>query len=422
MGRRAGRVLVLAWEHPPRLFGGLGRAVEGTAAALARRGWDVVVCTPAWDGEEPDHGPVVVRRAAAPPAPLPAEHWVAAVLEAGHALAAEAADAAADAQPDVVHAHDWMVAHAARAVARGAGVPLVATIHATERGRHQGWLPGPLSGWIDAVERDLVAAAAVVTAPSSAHAREVADHLGTAAVAVVPNGVDAEAWRTTTADARRARARWAAAGAHLVAFAGRLEHEKGVEVLLDALAALRGAGIELRAVLAGAGTQEVALRTRAAALGLDAGVVFPGFLDRRDLAGLHRAADAVVVPSLYEPFGLVALEAMAAGAVVVASAVGGLVDVVQHGRTGVTVPPGDPVALADALRGLLADPRRRAVLRDSAAAAAASRWTWDRAAARLEVVYREARATGITPARAARRAGPRTRPRGGAGPPRAASR
>ncbi|WP_341251498.1 glycogen/starch synthase, partial [Euzebya pacifica] len=126
------RVLQVAWEYPPRLFGGLGRHVEGLSAALAADGVDVTVLTPA--SSEPDPpvpGRLRVLRAAAPSEPLPDDRWLADVLDANIAMAERAL--ASDVAVDVLHVHDWMAGHAARVLAPAMGVPVVATVHATER-------------------------------------------------------------------------------------------------------------------------------------------------------------------------------------------------------------------------------------------------------------------------------------------------
>ena len=173
-------------------------------------------------------------------------------------------------------------------------------------------------------------------------------------VDVIPNGVDTARWRSPDASVRDARAQWADAGPMLL-FSGRLEYEKGVHTVLDAMRRLRRRHPGLRLVVAGRGSQEDALRAQARRLRLGRSVRFAGWLADADLSAMAAAADLALVPSLYEPFGLVALEAAAAGTPVVATDRGGLGEVVRGSRLGLTVPSEDPVALADAVSRLLDD-------------------------------------------------------------------
>jgi glycosyltransferase involved in cell wall biosynthesis len=197
-------------------------------------------------------------------------------------------------------------------------------------------------------------------------------------IGVVPCGVDLALFRPDgPREARRS------AGPRLVTV-GRLVERKGVA---DAIAALRALP-DAELVVAG-GPERRALdgdpeARRLLALARDHGVAdrvdFRGRVERRDLPALLRSADALVSVPWYEPFGIVALEAMACGVPVVASAVGGQVDSVVHERTGLHVPPRDPAALARALRDLMADAGRRATLAAGAARRARERYGWDRVA------------------------------------------
>lgn len=367
-------VLQVAWEYPPRLFGGLGRHVEGLTAGLAAAGHRVTVLTPPHDGAEVAPPGVTVLRAAPPPAELPADRWLAATLDANAAMAERALTSPI--APDVLHVHDWMAGHAARVLAPALGVPVVATIHATERGRHMGHLPPGFSAWIDAQERALVALADRVVVCAGHMAEHVTAHLcaDPARTTVIPNGVDPASWQ-------RAAPRPAGRLPRVV-FAGRLEHEKGVHVLL---AATRG--LPCQVVIAGRGSQGPQLRRTA-----PPGVRFEGHLDQPQLAALLRSAAVAVVPSLYEPFGLAAVEAMAAGAPLVASDVDGLAEVVTRG-SGLLVPPDDPLALRAAIRRVLEEPSLAGRLRRAGAARAAE-LSWTAAAEAHAAVYAEVVPTG----------------------------
>ena len=157
-------------------------------------------------------------------------------------------------------------------------------------------------------------------------------------VDVVPNGIHLDTWHVPEQRAIEARDRWAAADAPFIAYTGRLEYEKGVHTLLRALPRLRRRFPGLRLVVAGTGTHEADLRALARSLRLGRAVTFTGFLDQDVLAVLAAAADVAVVPSIYEPFGMVALEAAAAGTPLVVADTGSR-PALDRGTDHAAVPP-----------------------------------------------------------------------------------
>lgn len=211
------RVLMVSWEYPPVMVGGLAaRARAGRGAG--RRGDQVTVLTrsggTAVPAEEVVGGARVVR---VPPDPVLLrfeDDLLAWTLALNHALTRAGLRVAAEEPPDVVHAHDWLVAHAASTLTSHLGVPLVATVHATEAGRHQGWLPEPLNRSIHSVEWWLTTQAHRVIICSASMRWEVSRLFDVPAdrVDVVPNGIDAARWRTTPEQVAAARARWAPDG------------------------------------------------------------------------------------------------------------------------------------------------------------------------------------------------------------------
>jgi len=364
------RVLLLTWEYPPLVVGGLGRHVEALARELAAAGHDVRVVTRGDEVTPSDErrDGVRVYRAAADPLAIDftTESLLAWSQAAEHTLLRAALPLLRRWRPQVVHAHDWLVAQSAITLAQVTGAPLVTTVHATEAGRHQGWLPRPLNAAIHSVERWLAHRSAVVITCSTAMHDEVVRLFELAAeqVAVVPNGIDAARWRVAGAARAAARARFDGA-APLLVFAGRLVHEKGVQTLLDAVRPLRARHPALRLAVAGTGVHEQALRAHARNLRIARLVDWLGFVREDSLAALLAAADVAVVPSLYEPFGIVALEAAAAHTPLVVARTGGLADLVSDGVATDSFPAGDSAELAAAVGRVLADPdgSRRAVRR-----------------------------------------------------------
>jgi glycogen(starch) synthase len=387
------RVLMLSWEYPPVMVGGLGRHVHALATSLAAAGHDVTVVTRHAEGaplSEHREGVHVVRAPEDPPAfPLETPSLLAWTMAFNHTLTRAALRAAGTGRYDVIHAHDWLVTHTAVTLKEHLGAPLVATIHATEAGRHQGWLPDEMNKCIHTVEWWLGREACRVVVCSAYMRWEVSRLLDLPAsrVDVIPNGVDGRAWRAPAHAVRAARSRFAAGGRPLIGYAGRLVYEKGVQHLVGALPWLRERHPGLRVVIAGDGPYLAELQAEAQRLQLAETVSFPGFLGVAELPAMLAATNATVVPSMYEPFGMVALEAAAAGAPLAVSATGGLAEIVEPGVTGVTFPHSDPDALAVAVGRLLTDhPFARRIAR-RARTMVSQRYGWAAIAARTAESY-----------------------------------
>ncbi|GAA2684198.1 MULTISPECIES: glycosyltransferase family 4 protein [Actinosynnema] len=396
------RVLMLSWEYPPVVVGGLGRHVHALAGRLVRAGHEVVVLCRQPEGtdavthptEDAVLGGVRVVRVAEDPAHLVFERdLVAWVLAMGHAMTRAGLALLREGwRPDVVHAHDWLVTHPAVALAEAAQAPLVATVHATEAGRHSGWLSQTLNQQVHSVEWWLANRADELITCSAAMRTEVAHlfEVEPGGITVLHNGIEPKRWRVRAADVAAARARHAPDGAPVLLFFGRLEWEKGVQDLIAALPRVRRRHPGTRLVVAGTGTHGGWLVEQARKHKVKRAVEFAGHLSDGELAAAIAAAAAVVLPSRYEPFGIVALEAAAAGAPLVASTAGGLGEVVLDGETGLSFPPGDVDALARAVCAVL-DDRAAATRRAKAAKARlATDFDWGTIAEGTVEVYRAA--------------------------------
>ncbi|HEY3828307.1 MAG TPA: glycosyltransferase family 4 protein [Solirubrobacteraceae bacterium] len=392
------RVLILSWEYPPVIEGGLARHVRKLAEELVRQGVAVDVLTRA-SREHPEEeaalaveerGGVTVYRVPEPGWPRDLERFVAWVermnrdmLEAGEALAEERRYA-------LVHGHDWLVANASAALAERLGVPYVTTVHATEHGRHQGWVDKPPQSHIHAVERWMAHRADAVITCSHYMRGHVADifDIEERRIRVIPNGIDPRDLRPV-GDLEALRAEFATPQEQLVLLVGRLVYEKGFQLALDALPAVIERVGGVRFLVAGSGTHEHELKAQASQLGLDAHGSFLGWIGDDALHSLYRIADLCVVPSLYEPFGLVALEAMASGCPCIVADTGGLREVVPAGdRVGLRFNGGDAAHLGVMIERLLTDGE----LRDRLVAEASEHvlgFDWGDVARRTHAVYRE---------------------------------
>jgi len=351
------KVLMLSWEYPPVVIGGLGRHVHHLATALAAAGHDVVVLSRRPFGTDPSTHPTGdevsegVRVIAAAEDPHEFDFgtdMMAWTLAMGHAMVR--AGLTLTWRPDVVHAHDWLVAHPAIALAAHFDVPLVSTIHATEAGRHSGWVSGRISRQVHAVEAWLARESDSLITCSGSMGEEITALFGPglSESRVIRNGIDAGLWPFARRRPRRGPAR--------LLYLGRLEYEKGVHDAIAALPRIRRTHPGTTLTVAGDGTQQEWLLEQARKHKVLKAVDFVGRVDHEQLVALLHDCDAAVLPSHYEPFGIVALEAAATGAPLVTSNVGGLGEAVLDGQTGRSFPPRDVAALAAAVRAVLDDP------------------------------------------------------------------
>lgn len=376
---------MLSWEYPPHLVGGLARHVHALSRELAGQGHRVHVLTraaPGMPAQSFEDGVQITRVQPYFQEPGDFRLWVAhlnfALLEAGVNLLTEAEG------PVVLHAHDWLVAHAAKGLKNLYRLPLVATIHATEHGRHGG-IHDAGQQYINDVEWWLTYEAWRVIVCSQAMRAEVRHLFGLSddKVAVVPNGIDLPA-----AGAVATPPAAGFPGERLIFHIGRLVPEKGAGILLEAVPLLLRRH-PVRVVIGGVGGYGEELKRRAQQLGIAGRVEFAGWLDDAAVQALYQRADVAVVPSTYEPFGIVALEAMAAGAPLVASDVGGLSEIVRHEQNGLKAAPGNPVSLAEQIDRLLTDRPLAERLSGAARREVQERYTWSSIARQTADIYDE---------------------------------
>jgi len=379
--------------------GGQNVHVAALSTALARRGVEVVVHTRRDDPDLPGRvafapGVTVEHVDAGPAGPVGMDELLPYMDEfSGRLRRSWQAD-----PPDLVHAHFWMSGRASLAAGHPLGLPVVQTFHAlgVVKRRHYGTRdtsPHERIGEEAAIVRRADAIVATCSDEVFELARMGADlHR----ITVVPCGVDLALFTPAgPAEARPARP------VHRLVVVSRLVQRKGIGNAITALGSVPGAELVIAGGPDAARLGDHPEARRLAALAAKAGVAdrvrFRGRVDRREVPGLLRSADAVVCVPWYEPFGIVPLEAMACGAPVVASAVGGLVDTVVDGVTGLHVPPRRPDLLAEALGSLLGDPDRRVALGRAGARRARRRYGWDRIAGATLDVY-----AGLVEARSAR--------------------
>jgi glycosyltransferase involved in cell wall biosynthesis len=368
--------------------GGQNVHVDALARALARRGHDVVVHTRRDSSDLPRRvrvarGVTVHHVDAGPAQPLPKDD----LLPWMGDFAAELAGSWRQERPDVVHAHFWMSALASLDAAPAAGVPVAVTFHAlgSVKRRHQGLADTSPAGRVEHEQSVLQRCDHVVATARDEVSELTALGLDPARCSVVPCGVDLARFTPAGARAARGPARY-----RLVAL-GRLVPRKGVEDAVRALTMLPDTELVVAGgpptQLLGQDPEARRLRALAAGLGVSDRVQLLGAVDRAEAPALLRSADVAVCLPWYEPFGIVPLEAMASGVPVVGTAVGGLLDTVVPGVTGLLVGPRRPAEVAGAVRELLEHPGRRAEMGRAGASRARTRYSWDRVAAAHERVY-----------------------------------
>ncbi len=257
----------------------------------------------------------------------------------------------------VVHSHYWLSGLVGAKVAESWGVPHVVTFHTLSEIKKQARAGEDKAALRSESEKELMASAQLIIA-SSPHEKEAMVRLYDAPdhqIQVVGCGVDLTLFRPM--DVGEARKRLGLNGEKVIVYVGRIEPIKGLELLLKSTAIIEEGGDALKVlVIGGEATQEgeaKRLHGMAAELGIENIMDFVGMVDQKDLPLYYNAADVCVVPSYYESFGLVALEALACGTPVVASRVGGLPTVVQHARTGYLVSWRCPEPFADCLEMIL---------------------------------------------------------------------
>ena len=386
-------ILILSWEYPPLIEGGLARHVRKLSEALVELDVDVHVLTRGGEESPPEEeaAGVHIHRVREPKRPTDLGEFVAWVERMNSDMLAAGVELGDRYRFDLVHGHDWLVANACDHLAKRFGAPLVTTIHATEHGRHQGWVDKHPQSYIHGVEQWITNRSERVIACSHYMREQIADIFGVEEerISVIPNGIDPEDLPVPEEpELRRLRGEFAAPEEKLVLLIGRLVYEKGFQLALEAMPQVIREVPRTRFLVAGSGTHEAELHRQAEELGLMEHGSFLGWIGDDVLHSLYRISDLTVVPSIYEPFGLVALEAMASGCPCIVADTGGLREVVPHEEAGLRFRPRDPAALADvAVRVLADDDLGRRLVADGLEHI--RRFDWADVAERTAVIYEE---------------------------------
>jgi glycosyltransferase involved in cell wall biosynthesis len=383
--------MMLTWEFPPRIIGGISPHVYHLSRSLARRGIRVYVVTCDFPGA-PQHEAldgVEVYRIDSYKNPSPDfATWVY-LMNVNMQKEAATIIKSLGGNVDVLHAHDWLVATAGIGLKHVFRKPLFATMHSTEIGRRNG-IHFDYERMIHETEAWLTYEAWKVVCCSDYMVSHVrwAFGLPPDKQIMIPNGVDADVYgEIQNRDLTGFRSKFALPSERIVLFVGRLVYEKGIHVLVNAIPRVLEK-VNAKTIIVGNGYMKEQISGLVKGLGIDQKVMFTGFVDDETLRKLQICADVSVVPSLFEPFGIVALEAMAAKSPVVVSDTGGLGEIVDHDMDGIKVYANNPDSLAWGITRVLTDDRNANRLRNNAYKKIQEKYNWDRIAKQTEEVYR----------------------------------
>ena len=383
-------VMMLTWEFPPRIIGGISPHVYNLSKNLARNGVKVYVVTCDFPGA-PRHETiegVEVHRIDSYRNPAPDfATWVY-LMNVNMQREAAALARSLGGQIDIFHAHDWLVATAGIGLKHVFRKPLLATVHSTEIGRRNG-INLDYERMIHETEAWLTYEAWKVICCSDYMVSHVrwAFGLPTDKLIMIPNGVNAEAYtKYEKEDLNQFRSKFALPEEKIVLFVGRLVYEKGVHVFVNAAPKVLQKE-NAKFIIVGNGYMKDQLSSLVRGMELTHKVLFTGFVDDETLRKLQMCANVSVVPSLFEPFGIVALEAMAAKSPVVVSDAGGLPEIVTHDVDGVKTYSGNPESLAWGITRVLTDDAYANRLRENAYKKIQEKYNWNQIAQQTKSIY-----------------------------------
>lgn len=385
------KILMLTWEYPPRVVGGISRVVYDLSHRLIKDGHEVTVVTYR-DGEVPyyedDKGVKVYRVYNYMIQPNNFIDWI---LQLNFNMVERASQIISEqGKFDVIHAHDWLVANAAKTLKHSFDIPIVATIHATEAGRNSG-IREPNQKYINDTEWMLTYEANEVIVNSNYMKSEVQRLFGLPfeKINVVPNGVNLNKFTGMDRD-YSFRRKYAMDNEKIILFMGRLVYEKGVQNLIAAMPKVLASYHDAKLVIAGKGGMLDELKAQADYLGISNKVYFAGYMNGKDVERMYKAADISVFPSTYEPFGIVALEGMLAERPIVVSDAGGLGEIVEHRVTGMKSYCGNPNSIADSILELLFNPELCDNIVKNAKIKVKENYNWQKIAQDTHFTYQKA--------------------------------
>lgn len=385
------KILMLTWEYPPRIVGGIARVVNDLSKRLIKDGHEVTVVTYR-EGNAPyfedDKGVKVYRIDNYIINPNNFIDWI---MQMNFNMVAKASEIIAkEGKFDVIHAHDWLVAYAAKTLKNSYDTPIVSTIHATESGRNSG-IHDETQRYINDTEWMLTYESTEVIVNSNYMKRELQSLFGLPfeKINVVPNGININMFSGIERD-YEFRRQYALDNEKIILFMGRLVYEKGIQHLISAMPKILQRYHDAKLVIVGKGGMTDELKAQVSSMGIENKVYFTGYMDSKQVCKMYKCADVSVFPSTYEPFGIVALEAMLSGTPVVVSDIGGLNEIVEHGENGMKSYAGNPNSIADSILSLLYNPQLSQEVVKKAKNMVKSEYNWAKIAQDTHFTYQKA--------------------------------
>ena len=386
------KILMLTWEYPPRIVGGIARVVHDLSKRLIKDGHEVTVVTYRDNAGVPeyenDKGVNVYRVDNYMIHPNNFIDWI---MQLNFNLIAKATEIInKEGGFDVIHAHDWLVTYAAKSLKNAYDIPIVATIHATEAGRNSG-IHDDTQRYINDTEWLLTYEATEVIVNSNFMKNDLQRLFGLPydKINVIPNGINLNNFTGIERD-YDFRRQYAMDNEKIILYVGRLVYEKGIQHLIAAMPKILSNYHDAKLVIAGKGGMIDDLKAETSSLGLDNKVYFTGYMDSKKVQKMYKCADVAVFPSTYEPFGIVALEAMLAGVPTVVSDVGGLDEIVTHGVDGMKSYAGNPNSIADSVTALLYDHQLATNISKKARQKVKEQFNWEKIAQDTHFTYEKA--------------------------------
>ncbi len=386
------KILMLTWEYPPRIVGGIARVVHDLSKRLIKDGHEVTVVTYRDNAGVPeyenDKGVNVYRVDNYMIHPNNFIDWI---MQLNFNLIAKATETInKESGFDVIHAHDWLVTYAAKSLKNAYDIPIVATIHATEAGRNSG-IHDDTQRYINDTEWLLTYEATEVIVNSNFMKNDLQRLFGLPydKINVIPNGINLNNFTGIERD-YEFRRQYAMDNEKIILYVGRLVYEKGIQHLIAAMPKILSNYHDAKLVIAGKGGMIDELKAETSSLGLDNKVYFTGYMDSKKVQKMYKCADVAVFPSTYEPFGIVALEAMLAGVPTVVSDVGGLDEIVTHGVDGMKSYAGNSNSIADSVTALLYDHQLATNISKKARQKVKEQFNWEKIAQDTHFTYEKA--------------------------------
>ena len=386
------KILMLTWEYPPRIVGGIARVVHDLSKRLIKDGHEVTVVTYRDSANVPefenDKGVKVYRVDNYMIHPNNFIDWI---MQLNFNLVAKATEVIKEEGGfDVIHAHDWLVGYAAKTLKNSFGIPIVATIHATEAGRNGG-IHDETQRYINDTEWLLTYEATEVIVNSNFMKNDIQRSFGLPfdKINVIPNGVNLSAFTGIERD-YDFRRQYAMDNEKIILYIGRLVYEKGIQHLISAMPKILDNYHDSKLIIAGRGGMYDDLKAQAEYMGLRDKVYFTGYLDAKKVQKMYKCADVAVFPSTYEPFGIVALESMLSGVPTVVSDIGGLGEIVEHGVDGMKSYCGNANSIADSVLNILYDHQLAANISKKAKQKVKEKFNWEKIAQDTHYTYEKA--------------------------------